>query len=63
MLRDLLLEPPTRTRQQERANDQIWEYRELYASRFDYEDDQLPRDLQDKLDRIRFTLEEMGYCL
>ena len=53
MLRDLLLEPPTRTRQQERANDLIWEYRDLYASRFDYEDDRLPAERQE---RILFVL-------
>lgn len=63
MLRDLPLEPPARTRQQERANDLIWEYRDLYASRFDYDGGQLPEDLQDKLNHIRFTLEDMGYCL
>ena len=63
MLRDLLLEPPTRTRQQERANDLIWEYRDLYASRFDYEDDRLPEEMQEQLDLMHVELEEMGYCL
>lgn len=63
MLRDLPLEPPTRTRQQERANDLIWEYRDLYASRFDYEDDRLPAERQERIDFIRLELEEMGYCL
>ena len=60
MLRDLPLEPPTRTRRQEQANDLIWEYRDLYASRFDYEDDRLPAE---RLDFILLELEEMGYCL
>lgn len=63
MLRDLPLEPPTRTRQQERANDLIWEYRDLYASRFDYEDDRLPEEMQEQLDLMHVELEEMGYCL